>query len=177
MPLLTGDNNIVDTARNMIALNPYLHRLWGKGIIGFEPVCALPNGVRLRLRWIGRVLVGINDRINLASDPRQLLTMPGALGSLDIRHFDTGRPILDGEVIDITSDDHSALPDMELIKLQWDLSRIAALSGAAGAAEDPSWDPDPDDPLVGGALAAGWEASEMGPLLLGGSRPQGQAQS
>ena len=155
MPLLTGDNNIVDTARNMIALNPYLHRLWGKGIIGFEPVCALPKGVRLRFRWIGRVPVGIDDRMDLGSDPRQLLTMPGGLGSLDIRHFETGRPILDGEVVDITSDDPSALPDMELIKLQWDLSRIAALSGAAGAAEDPSWDPDPDDLLMG-ALAANW---------------------
>jgi hypothetical protein len=35
-------------------------------------------------------------------------------------------------------------PELEILELQWDLLRITALSGAAEAAQDPSWDPDND---------------------------------
>ena len=48
--LLTKEGNIVDTARNMIALTPTLHHWWRRAYWGFEPVEQLKDGVRIRIR-------------------------------------------------------------------------------------------------------------------------------
>jgi hypothetical protein len=62
-------------------------------------------------------------------------------------HPQTHRHIIDGHIIDITSDDESAIPNMEILSFQWDLIRMTSLCGAAEAAEDGLWDSDDDDPF------------------------------
>ena len=116
-PLLLGDTNIVDTARNMVALNPHLHHWWSVGTIAFEPVVRLPNGVRLKLRWMRKTEVGLYDQMSLDTDPREVLLHPSGEGSHKIRHYETGRSIQDGEIIDIVSDDPSAAPSMDIWEL------------------------------------------------------------
>ena len=62
-----------------------------------------------------------------------------------ITSFHTGQPILDGDLFDITSPNESARPSMEIIKLQWDLIRMAALSGAAEELDDEYDDEDDEE--------------------------------
>jgi hypothetical protein len=64
-----------------------------------------------------------------------------------ISDFRTHRPILDGQIIDITSEDESARPSIEIWSLQWDLLRMASLCGAVEAVADLTWDPRDDDTM------------------------------
>jgi hypothetical protein len=45
----------------------------------------------------------LGDRIPLNTDPRTAMSVPQGDGSLQVHHAKTGRPIVDGEIIDITS--------------------------------------------------------------------------
>lgn len=141
--LLFGDgNSIVDTAQNMVALSPLLHRWWEEGAIAFEPLCRLRRGVRLGFRWLRNPPAGMDTRISLDTDPRRDVSGAHDGGSANLRHLDSGRLILDGEIIDIVSEDPTAIPSFEVFQLQWDLLRMARLSGAAQAEKDGTWDPD-----------------------------------
>lgn len=64
-----------------------------------------------------------------------------------MRDLTTGHPIIDGSVFDLTSEDPATEASYVLLELQWDLLRLAALSGAAEAADDPQWDPEAEDPV------------------------------
>ncbi|PSS09178.1 hypothetical protein M430DRAFT_22537 [Amorphotheca resinae ATCC 22711] len=59
--MLVGDKNSIDTAMNMVALQPILHRWWGKAMIGFEPIEKIENGIRLRFRWLLTRVVVIRE--------------------------------------------------------------------------------------------------------------------
>jgi hypothetical protein len=145
---LLGTNfQAIDSVSNMICLNPVLRTWWGKGYFGLEPRERLPNGVRVRLRWLKRPPFVYGDEMaDLATDPRVHLRWPAERGAVAMRDMSTGHPLLDGSLYDITSSDPSTEVSYDILQLQWDLLRLAVLSGAAEAANDPSWDPDPDMP-------------------------------
>lgn len=130
----------------MVCLSPVLHHWWGKAFFALEPYEKLPNGVRVRLRWLKRTSFSVRDKLeDLAINPRHHLIWPQEEGVVAMRDISSGHPLLDGTLFDLTSDDPKNQVSFDLLQLQWDLLRMAALSGAAEAAEDPSWNPDEDD--------------------------------
>lgn len=132
--LLLGDNNIIDTAPNMVALSPLLHRWWGMALFGLEPVEKIEKGIRLRFRWLKRTGLRMREPTQLDADPLQVFLPPPVLdadGIVAVHRTETGRPIVDGEIVDITAEDESAVPNWDLFSLQWDLIRMASLCGAA----------------------------------------------
>jgi hypothetical protein len=144
--LLVGDGNIIDTAANMVALQPLLHRWWGKAMIGFEPIEKIEKGIRLRVRWLPKTRLAMNDDVALDLNPRECLQpYSDQDGHVGIAHSKTYLPIIDGTVIDITAQDESAVPSWDLFSLQWDLIRMASLCGAAEASDNDDWESDDDD--------------------------------
>lgn len=145
--LLVNDDHIIDSVRNMICLNPVLHQWWGKGYFALEPFERIENGTRVRLRWLKQSPFTVYDKVeNLATDPRHLLRSPQEEGVVAMRDFASGHPLLDGAIFDLTSGRPENEVSYDLLKLQWDLLRMTALSGAGEAADDPSWRPDEDMP-------------------------------
>lgn len=136
--LLAKERNIVDTAQNLICLTPQLHRWWGSADLGLEPVQKLTNGVRIRLRW----LPPSNLRPSQHMDTLQIhpSTVFGKR-RLRINNAETNRLLLDGQIIDlvdktVTDGKNTTLilaPDWDILSLQWDLVRMAALCGGAEA--------------------------------------------
>jgi hypothetical protein len=55
-----------------------------------------------------------------------------------IVNFESGHPLVD------VSDDVDTQVPWDLIEIQWDLLRMAALSGAGEVADDPRWNSDKD---------------------------------
>ena len=144
--LLVGDGNIIDTAANMVALQPLLHRWWGKAMIGFEHIEKIQKGIRLRVRWLPKTTLAIKDQVALDLNPLECLQpYSDEDGYVKITHSKTCRPILDGTVIDITAQDESAVPSWDMFSLQWDLIRMASLCGAAEASDNDDWESDDDD--------------------------------
>jgi hypothetical protein len=144
--LLVGDGDIIDTAPNMVALGPLLHRWWGKAMFGFEPIEKIEKGIRLRVRWLPQTTLAMKDKVALDLNPLECLQpYLDSDGYVGISHSRTHRPIIDGTVIDITAADSSAVPSWDLFSLQWDLIRMASLCGAAEASDDDDWESDDDD--------------------------------
>ncbi|KEZ42870.1 hypothetical protein SAPIO_CDS5298 [Scedosporium apiospermum] len=142
--LLTANDRVLDSPQNMICLEPLLHRWWRMAYIALEPYEKLPDGVRVRLRWLHRTPFDVEQRLDLDTDPRQHLSSPSVAGLLKMVDFRSGHPLLDGTIVDLVSSDPNQCVSFEILELQWDLLRLAALSGAAEAAQGASWDPDDD---------------------------------
>lgn len=150
LQVLLSDDAEIDSARNTICLNPLLHHWWGLGYMALEPLEKLLNGTRVRLRWLHRTSFSVWDKVPLDTDPNNHLHPPSVAGSFGIRDFRSGRPILDGSIFDLTSDDPTTEVSYDLLQLQWDLLRMAVLCGAAEAADDPNWNPEDEDPVYAG---------------------------
>ena len=105
--------------------------------MALEPVERLSNGTRVRLRWLRQTSFTVWDRVPLNTNPNDHLHPPNVPGSFNIRDLPSGHPIPDGSVFDLTSDYGEMHVSYDLLQLQWDLLRMAALCGAAEAADDP----------------------------------------
>ena len=121
------------------------------------------------MRWLTRANFSVTDKLDLDTDPRGYLSRPSDLGIVGVRDLRSGHPLMDGAVFDLTSDSPATEVSFELLGLQWDLLRVAAMCGAAGAAGDPGWEPEVDlehedelglQPSYGG-VGDGW-ADESG---------------
>lgn len=144
--LLVKEGNIIDTAKNMVALQPLLHRWWSKAIIGFEPIEKMENGIRLRFRWLRKTGLLMKDEVLLHTNPlTRLQPYSDKDGHIGIQHAKTGRPIVDGTVIEIVAQDASAIPNWEIFSLQWDLLRMTTMCGAAEAIDEDDWESEDDD--------------------------------
>jgi hypothetical protein len=164
--LLIGDGNIIDTASNMVALAPHLHRWWGMASFGLEPIEKIERGIRLRFRWLPRTGLAMGSQIPLDSDPREFLSLSRQVGNTAAHDSGTSRPIKDGHIFDITAKtlpanpddksavayDESTVPSWDLFCLQWDLVRMASLCGAAEVVDEGDCDEDDDDGVVVGAV-------------------------
>lgn len=141
--LRTGNGNIVDSPKNMICLSPLLHYWWGKAYFAFEPYERLPDGIRVRFRWLTKSrFEGVQTLDSLDHDPRTCLHEPDQQGFIEARVAKSDHPILDGTFIDLTADSPEDQASWDLMQLQYDLLRMSALSGPGEAADDPNWEPD-----------------------------------
>jgi hypothetical protein len=129
----------------MVALEPLLHRWWGKALIGFEPIEKIEKGIRVRYRWLPKTTLAMKDKVAFDLSPLDCLQpYSDQDGYIAMSHPKTHRPIVDGTIIDITAQDESAIPSWDIFSLQWDLIRMASLCGAAEASDD-DWESDDDD--------------------------------
>jgi hypothetical protein len=149
-------DDLLDTAQNMIALEPSLHRMWGNGMIALEPYQQLPDGVAVKFRYLRRRPA--NTLRWTPGTPMDLTTHPNTILPSDlaspIPHFQTYRPVVDGEEVIIRSDNPALRLNWDVLQLQWDLCRIASLCAAAEVPEDED-DSDDDDPSLGGDVVVG----------------------
>ncbi|KAI1377193.1 hypothetical protein F4677DRAFT_459096 [Hypoxylon crocopeplum] len=144
--ITTSSRNIVDTAKNMISMNGILHSWWAKGKFALKPVTELENGVRVEFHWLQTAGKRVRDHVYLDTDPRNVLKdysdIPG-LGTMI--NFKTHRPILSGEMFEIISNDESAIPSFDMLKLQWDLLRMVSLNGAIDEPDEPDEESDSEE--------------------------------
>ncbi|CAK7273591.1 hypothetical protein SEPCBS119000_005739 [Sporothrix epigloea] len=66
-------------------------------------------------------------------------------GRPPVAHRKSGLPLETGQIFTIRAENPEDLPSFDLLEMQWDLLRIAAMSGAAEA-QDEGWDEDEEDP-------------------------------
>ncbi|KAK2059671.1 hypothetical protein LY76DRAFT_683252 [Colletotrichum caudatum] len=158
-----NDICIVDTAKNMISLSPQLHDWWSRGLFAFEPMgqpeasdAATPTkvtptrsnpprdtkrvkiqqwSIRMRFHWLQKTNISdMKSQVDFSEDPITMLRgwdrecLPQAV------NLKTWRPVENGQVFTITTDDYDELPDYDILLLQWDLVRMRRLAGGADPA-------------------------------------------
>ncbi|CAK7243770.1 MAG: hypothetical protein STHCBS139747_005298 [Sporothrix thermara] len=142
-----------DKCWNMLSINPHVHGLWARPYWaiqnrGVEP---RPTGyaVILAFHWMPHRRGQPDQEINVEPGSDDVERMMDGLragrfygegpgesgmhGSANILQHDSFRPIVSGQVFEVT---HDTLEDAHkmrmMVEIQWACIRIAAMSGAAG---------------------------------------------
>ncbi|PHH58751.1 hypothetical protein CDD82_2736 [Ophiocordyceps australis] len=144
-----------DEAWNILSLSPQLHRWWTQGRWAFKLEGLIPTGqvssdgqelvkVRLIFHWITvrgkQPYLPVVPSVELAN--QMLNTCDKDFTPWAIR-YDTGRPVLTGDVVDIAMTSPEADKMAVVIKVQWAALQIASMSGAADVPDELM---DPFDP-------------------------------
>ncbi|CAK7273585.1 hypothetical protein SEPCBS119000_005736 [Sporothrix epigloea] len=144
---------VTEPFKNLLCLNSQLHFWWGAGHLALRPMRTLdPCIIKLHMHWLRRP----STRSNLFSDGGfdDISSLCGGDGDYrswgrpPVAHRKSGLPLRTGQIFTVRAEDPDDLPYFELLEMQWDLLRIAAMSGAAEA-QDEEWYEDEED--LGGA--------------------------
>ncbi|KAF4509286.1 hypothetical protein G6O67_005555 [Ophiocordyceps sinensis] len=169
-------NGSCDKSWNMLSLSPTLHSWWGKAYFGLEyrgrsPAMESKVAVTLRFRWLRtpketspQTLIDVEDVLHnfssslvakMQHDPKERHT--------SANFFDSNVPLSSGHLFYVCIDEADVDKFITVIKVQWALLQVAAMSAAAGIVElqmlDDSSDGDDnavDDPSVDTPSIAEW---------------------
>ncbi|KAK1573435.1 uncharacterized protein LY79DRAFT_411433 [Colletotrichum navitas] len=101
--------------------------------------------IQLRFHWLRDTNIPtLKSPVNLSADPIAMLETPDPNRHLAAVNLATWRPVENGQLFTITAQDPNALPDYDILLLQWDVLRMWRLAGGADPAIY-SLDDDDDD--------------------------------
>ncbi|CAK7274727.1 hypothetical protein SEPCBS119000_006321 [Sporothrix epigloea] len=146
-------SRVTESPKNLLSLNNQIHFWWGAGRLALRPMQTLdPCTIKVQLHWLRRSARRPTMLSNGSLDDISALCGGGtdfeSWGRPPVAHRKSGLPLETGQIFTIRADDPQDLPSFELLEMQWDLLRIAAMSGAAEA-QDEGWAEDEED--FGGA--------------------------
>ncbi|TQN67011.1 hypothetical protein CSHISOI_08442, partial [Colletotrichum shisoi] len=145
-----------DRPRNMISLNCAFHTFWGKAMVALEPIETGKDGtwIIVQVRWMHNSKLGSRfdkerqtaQHVDINLDVKDILEPLSNEHNVPIRiiNLESQRYIKDGHRFKITSEDPELLPSEDLLRLQYNLCRMAALVGAAEPDDDAYSDSDSD---------------------------------
>ncbi|CAK7275022.1 hypothetical protein SEPCBS57363_006465 [Sporothrix epigloea] len=145
---------VTESAKNLLCLNSQLHFWWGTCRLALRPIRTLdPCTIKLQLHWLRRSrtrpttpLSGTFDDIrSLCGGEDDLETW----GAQPVAHRKSGLPLRTGQIFTIRAENPEDLPSFELLDMQWNLLRVAAMSGAAEAEDAPPEKGDDDNEYSG----------------------------
>ncbi|CAK7563928.1 MAG: hypothetical protein SEPTF4163_001810 [Sporothrix epigloea] len=146
--------SVTDSAKNLLCLNSQLHFWWGTCRLALRPIRTLdPCTIKLQLHWLRRSrtkptapLSGTFDDIHLLCGGEDDLE---TWGPQPVAYRKSGLPLQTGQIFTIRAESPEDLPSFELLDMQWNLLRVAAMSGAAEAEDAPPEEEDDDDEYGG----------------------------
>lgn len=137
--LMSGNS---DKSWNMICLSPSLHTWWGKAYFGLKYLGLMPSEsgnaqskvtVTLEFRWLKQNPYSkATDTLNQQQQHdfrAKLVEAPQPAVAANV--CPSNRPILSGQTFDVTLDEIDAPKFITVIKIQWALVQLAAMSGGA----------------------------------------------
>ncbi|OBR06228.1 Integral membrane protein [Colletotrichum higginsianum IMI 349063] len=180
-PIDLLDHEGYEHPRNMISLSCEFHRLWSRAMVALEPVEVARDGtwIIVQVRWmhgskLDRRRLDKTSRevkqVDIDMDVKDILQPLANEHNVPIRIIDleTQRYIKDGHKFKIKSEDPAFLPSEDLLRLQYNLCRMAALTGAACRDDDLDFDTDlasEQPPSVEAWIEAVENAKKSGEML------------
>ena len=136
---LDADGN--EKVSNLLCLTPTLHRWWKNAKFALKPISVSGNELRVQFFWLKDVKHHPNQLIDLLTKPEDVLTE---------QPCQQGRKLFEsGTFFTIKAEDPDELPSWEILEMQWNLQRLAAMSGAADVdLENFDDDNDPEIPVL-----------------------------
>ncbi|CAK7273589.1 hypothetical protein SEPCBS119000_005738 [Sporothrix epigloea] len=147
-------SRVTESPKNLLCLNRQLHFWWGKCRLALKPLRTLdPCTIKVQLHWLRRSITkpktvsdgSFDDISSLCGGENDYQSW----GQPPVAHRKSGLPLRTGQIFTIRAEDPEDLPSFELLEMQWDLQRIAAMSGAAEP-EDNSFGEEEDEDEDGG---------------------------
>ncbi|CAK7273579.1 hypothetical protein SEPCBS119000_005731 [Sporothrix epigloea] len=144
------DPRVTESPKNLLCLNRQLHFYWGTSRLALKPIRSLdPCTIKVQLHWLRpsatnpmAVSEGSFDDISsLCGGENDFQSW----GQPPVAHRKSGLPLQTGQIFTIRAEDPEDLPSFELLEMQWDLLRIAAMSGAAEPTDESSGEDEDED--------------------------------
>jgi hypothetical protein len=143
---------------NFITLSPTAHRYWNRGAFALKPISVDDNNTTLKVQFFWQ------NRQNNTQATMSLLTTPPSTENLDrnigaynfgtimLPNFCGPQPcyIKSGDFFELKTDNAEArpLPSFKLLEMQWFLTRVVGMAGAAVPYDEDWGDEGSDDAAV-----------------------------
>jgi hypothetical protein len=154
----------IERVYNLITLSPVAHSYWNRGAFALKPISVDDNNTTLKVQFFWQ------KKQNNTQATMSLLTTPFSTKDLDQNEgaFDFGNTrltdirgpqpcyIKSGDIFELKTDNAEArpLPSFALLEMQWFLTRVVGMAGAAVPYDEDWGDEDSDDAAV--LYEAGW---------------------
>lgn len=130
---------ITQSVVNHLCLSHQLHFWFDKARFAFKPLFQTDTTITLQFHWLRRTYLSSNAIVDTSVetllDSVGLRTFPATWGSC-LAHRASGVPVRTGQTFVVQAKYPGALPSFELLELQWNLLRVAAICGAADVDDD-----------------------------------------
>ncbi|CAK7269608.1 hypothetical protein SEPCBS119000_003657 [Sporothrix epigloea] len=147
--------HITESPKNLLCLNRQLHFWWGACRLALRPIRSLdPCAIKLQVHWLRRSIT--RPRSLSSENFKDISSLCGggpdyqSWGQSPAAYRRSGLPLQTGQIFTIRADSTEDLPSFDLLDMQWNLLRVAAMSGAAEADTDPWGREDEEDDYAGG---------------------------
>jgi hypothetical protein len=140
-----GINEIgVERVYNLITLSPTAHTYWNRGAFALKPISVNEDKTTLKVQFFWQKKQNTQATMSL-------LTTPFSTEDLDLNEgaFDHGvtwlsdynKRIKSGDIFELKTDDVRTrpLPSFQLLEMQWFLTRVVGMAGAAFLYESEDW--------------------------------------
>lgn len=143
---------ITQSAKNGISMNHQIHFWFDNARLALKPLRETPQGIVVQWHWLKRSILKPDVYIRPDND---ILHQAGVMDRRwgdTLAHRESGVRIQTGQTFLFPRHEH--MPSWELLEMQWDLLRVAALSGAADVMDEYYDFEDPDERGYDEAVAA-----------------------
>ncbi|KAL6702285.1 hypothetical protein J3F84DRAFT_399715 [Trichoderma pleuroticola] len=135
---LVRDRNVTESPQNLISMNRQLHTWFDDCKMALKPLEETDEGVCVQFHWLHESTCE-PDSVVLDFDTFTTQTGIRKNQSWGYMHAHraSGLSLDTGQTFVLRSENPDHMPNFELLKLSWDLSRVAAICGAAGEPWEP----------------------------------------
>ncbi|KAK3900227.1 hypothetical protein C8A05DRAFT_17445 [Staphylotrichum tortipilum] len=146
---LCEDPAITQSLANYLSLGRQIHFWFDKARFALKPLSQTQTAITVQFHWLRRTSLSPTDIIK-ETDGEELLEVaglrtptstPATWGSC-LAHRASGVPIRTGQTFLIRANHPMELPSFQLLELQWNLLRVAAICGAADVTDEDDFDVD-----------------------------------
>ncbi|AEO60616.1 hypothetical protein MYCTH_2309977 [Thermothelomyces thermophilus ATCC 42464] len=148
------DANITQSAKNGISMNHQIHFWFDNARFALKPLRETPEGVVVQWHWLKRSV--LKPLVDIRPDQDTLLQagITDQNWGDNLAHRKSGVRIRTGQTFLIRANKPEDRVSWDLLEMQWNLLRVAAISGAADVTDDYYDYDEPDERAYDAEVAA-----------------------
>ncbi|KAK1749340.1 hypothetical protein QBC47DRAFT_395968 [Echria macrotheca] len=134
------DAGITQSAKNGISMNHQIRFWFDNARFALKPLRETPEGIVVQWHWLKKSILKPLTYISLDdNNNNNILHQAGVMDQSwgnNLAHRESGVRIQTGQTFLLRADEAEDKPSWDLLQMQWDLLRVAAICGAADVTDD-----------------------------------------
>ncbi len=140
------DARITQSPKNYLSLSRQIHFWFNNARLALKPLRQTPTEIVVQWNWLKRTRLLPRIEVGQAQDTfLALAALKDAAWGSCLAHRRSGVPIETGQTFVIRAEKPEDLPSFEMLEMQWNLLRVAAICGAADVPDASYYDLDDDE--------------------------------
>jgi hypothetical protein len=140
------DARITQSPKNYLSLGSHVHLWFDNALFALKPLRQTPTEIMVQWHWLKRSRLLPRTFVDYPQETfLQMAELNDASWGSCLAHRKSGVPIQTGQTFVIRAEKPEDLPSFELLELQWNLLRVAAICGAGDVTDAGYYDLDEDE--------------------------------